>query len=448
MAYASKNGRRPAEYASKTSHTHVINDATVSEFLKYGSIPKKASEINIPSTNLVKFIPVLENPISQIVAVDGGFEEIPVQSEFPSSTICFFQFGALSFSINDLEMVNNEAFIEPEDMAKLKQIQRVKFTLPVKNFTYKNEPTLTISVRRAVYDFFNQKIDDEETLMDTLKWFIFQEYKNSISIWNLASCPNCSESSIPLGRNSISSDFTFRCNHCGKEIFLTDVFRLHEAVDDEIGAGGILGYVTTTFEQMLLIHVIRLILKLKPALLNSVMFIKDGPLAFFGQTANMHKPMRNLVKFLFETENLYLAGLEKSGPFVEHADQIAEKLEPGTALILDNEYIYNYIIPGKADPSNPYGRTTYYGNKLIFKSKLQGIHVVSIPTIEVLSSPKPQDLRNLQVILTNVEKLKCDMYDNALMPVALANKLISLSQFPSSKILQRFAKIALNGTQS
>jgi len=448
MAYASKNGRRPAEYASKTSHTHVINDATVSEFLKFGSIPKKASEINIPSKNLVKFIPVLENLISQIVAVDGGFEEIPVQSEFPSSTICFFQFGALSFSINDLEMVNNEAFIEPEDMAKLKQIQRVKFTLPVRNFTYKNEPTVTYSVRRAVYDFFNQKIDDEETLMDTLKWFIFQEYKNPLSIWNLASCPNCSESNIPLGRNSIASDFTFHCNHCGKEIFLTDVFRLHEAVDDEIGAGGILGYVTTTFEQMLLIHVIRLILKLKPALLNSVMFIKDGPLAFFGQTANMHKPMRNLVKFLFETENLYLAGLEKSGPFVEHADQIAEKLEPGTALILDNEYIYNYIIPGKADPSNPYGRTTYYGNKLIFKSKLQGIHVVSIPTVEVLPSPHPQDLRNLQVILTNVEKLKCDMYDNALMPVALANKLISLSQFPSSKILQRFAKIAINGSQS
>jgi len=178
------------------------------------------------------------------------------------------------------------------------------------------------------------------------------------------------------------------------------------------------------------------------------MFIKDGPLAFFGQTANMHKPMRNLVKFLFETENLYLAGLEKSGPFVEHADQIAEKLEPGTALILDNDYIYNYIIPGKADPSNPYGRTTYYGNKLIFKSKLQGIHVVSVPTVEILPSPKPQDLRNLQVILTNVEKLKCDMYDNALMPVALANKLISLSQFPSSKILQRFAKIAINGSQS
>jgi hypothetical protein len=444
MAYTSKNGRRPAEYASKSSHTQVINDIAVQEFLQHGNVPKKAEAIHLPVENLLKFEPTDENPITHIVAIDGGFEEIPVQSEFPSSTICFFQFGALIFSISDLEKISNQAFIEPEDMAKLKQIQRLKLTLPVKNFTYKDEPTLTHSVRRSVYDFFNQKIDDEEKLIDTLKWFIFQEYNKPVAIWNLANCPHCAVPNIPLGRNSMSPDYIFNCNHCGKEIFLTDVFRLHEAVDDQIGASGILGYVTTTFEQMLLLHVIRLMLKLKPTLMKSVLFIKDGPLAFFGQTANMHKPMRNLIKYLFEQHNLYLAGLEKSGPFVEHANQIAEKLEPSTVLILNNDYIYKYIIPGKADPSNPYGRTTYYSNKLIFKSRFYGIHVVSLPTAEVLSSPKPQDFHNMQVVLSNVEKLKCDMYDNALMPVALANKLVSLAQFPSSKILQRFVVTSLN----
>lgn len=44
---------------------------------------------------------------------------------------------------------------------------------------------------------------------------------------------------------------------------------------------------------------------------------------------------------------------------------------------------------------------------------------------------------NLQAILTNVEKLH--LPDNALLPVALANKLVSLSDHPSSKILQKFA---------
>ncbi len=40
---------------------------------------------------------------------------------------------------------------------------------------------------------------------------------------------------------------------------------------------------------------------------------------------------------------------------------------------------------------------------------------------------------------SSIEKLRCDMYDNALVPVALANKLVSLANHPSSRILQKFA---------
>ena len=49
------------------------------------------------------------------------------------------------------------------------------------------------------------------------------------------------------------------------------------------------------------------------------------------------------------------------------------------------------------------------------------------------------DFKNLPELLLNIELLRCDMYDNALMPVALANKLVSLANHPSSKILQKFA---------
>jgi hypothetical protein len=36
--------------------------------------------------------------------------------------------------------------------------------------------------------------------------------------------------------------------------------------------------------------------------------------------------------------------------------------------------------------------------------------------------------------------LKCSMYDNALVPVALANRLVSLADMPSSEILSKFAR--------
>lgn len=65
--------------------------------------------------------------------------------------------------------------------------------------------------------------------------------------------------------------------------------------------------------------------------------------------------------------------------------------------------------------------------------------VVTLPTQSVLLEPKEEDFANLHAILENVEKLKCDMYDDALIPVALVNKLVSLADHPSTKILQRFA---------
>lgn len=445
MAYLSKKGRRPGEYASKSAHVHVVNSPSVQSFLAQCNLPKRAEEVALSQHTVEAVAPSAHNPIRFIVAIDGGYSEVPVQVEFPSATIAFFQFGALTFSIQDLEDLEHQPFIDPDDMSKLKQIQRLELILPIRNVTLQGQPTLTHSVRKAIYDFFRTSMDEG---LKTLRWFLFEEYNPTTGAWNLASCPNCRERNIALHRNQILRDFTFQCPQCTETIYITDVFRLHEVIDDEIGAGGILGYVTTTIEQMLLVHLIRLIMETKPSLLNEILFIKDGPLAFFGQTANMHKPMRSLIRYLQRQRNLFLAGLEKSGPFVEHADEIARKINAGHFLIIDNDYIYKYIIPGHPDSARPYGVTTYYGNKLIFRSIDEKVYVVTLPTSEVLAHPQEKDFLNLQVILKNVEKLRCDMYDDALFPIALVNKLVSLSDHPSSRILQKFAVDTMNITRS
>jgi hypothetical protein len=443
MGYVSKRGKRPMELASKAAHGYVIKDSTVQAFLAKCDLPKRAERITFAECQLIPFTPSHDNPIRHIIAVDSGYTEVAVQTEFPSATVCFFQFGALIFSIEDLDNLDEQPFIDPENIAKLKRIQRLKLTIPVRNVTLQDESTVTNSVRRAVYDFLCQDLDDGR-LIDSLRWLIFQEYGVPQQQWILASCPACRNTEIPLRYADMSRDCTFRCGSCGGEIYLTDVLRLHEAIDDELGAGGIIGYLTTALEQIILVHLIRLILKTKPALLKQVLFIKDGPLAFFGQTANLYKPMRALVNFLFANHELFLAGLEKSGAFVEHADEIASNLPDGSVLILNNDYIYKYIVPGKADPGNPYGRTTYYGNKLIFKTTEGRMYVVSLPTKEVMVSPSEHDLRNMNAILSNIQKLKCDMYDDALLPVALVNKLVSLANHPSSRILQKFAIEAIH----
>ena len=73
------------------------------------------------------------------------------------------------------------------------------------------------------------------------------------------------------------------------------------------------------------------------------------------------------------------------------------------------------------------------------------MYVVSLPVEELKTDPELSDIPNVFEILTHVAQLKCDMYENALLPVALANRLVSLSAVPSSKILESFARSSVNG---
>ena len=446
MGYTSRRGRRPQEAASKSSHGYIVNDPVVVRFLEKCHLPARASDVALTTQRLLNVAEIQRNPINHVIAIDGGYSEIPVRREFPSSTITFFQFGALVFAISDLDEISQCPFIDPEDMEKLKNIQRLKLTMPTKNISFKDELSLISSFRRTLYEFFCA-VSGKESLIETLKWFLFKEYSDSVHMWELATCPNSNSDHHPtvIRRDKISSEYTIECDRCGELLYLTDVFRLHEVIDEEIGAGGVLGYVTTLIEQMILVHLVRLILKTKPSLLKETLFIKDGPLAFFGQTANMHKPMRALANFLVEKDSLFLAGLEKSGAFVDHADEISDRLKPGNILLLDNDYIYKYIIPGSADTDKPYARSSYYGGKLIYRSRDGRTYVITIPVSDerIVLDPNKDHFRNLDIILHNVEKLKCDMYDSALIPIALVNKLVSLADHPSSVILEKFAKVGL-----
>ena len=99
-------------------------------------------------------------------------------------------------------------------------------------------------------------------------------------------------------------------------------------------------------------------------------------------------------------------------------------------------------VPQQSVISYNASKSSYYGGKLIYKTRDGGIHVVTIPVKDekVVLSPSRKDFQNLDIILSNIEKLRCDMYDSALIPVALVNKLVSLADHPSSKILEKFAK--------
>ena len=439
---------KPNEWAAKINHTHLINDPFIQDFIKGCRLPKEVSDIEEGDQKLYEILNTdINNPIQHILAVDGGYTIVEVKKGFPSSQFAFFQFGAVLFQVEDLEGLSEKPFIFPEDMQKLHNLQRFKLAIPIKNIVSKSQSSLKNSIRKAIYDFFMQQ-RDSSTFMETLKWFIFEEYKsNPRESYGLATDPNSENSEVKptLVRNNINPNYTF--DSPTGQIYLTDVFRLHEVVDEEHGAGGLLGYLTRLIEQLILVHFIRFIFKYQASLLNEFLFITDGPLSFSGQTANMHKPMRAFCNHFHKNNNLYLVGIEKSGPFVEHAQEICSPpegrpmLPNGGFLLLSNDYIYKYIVPGDSLRMH-YGSTSYYGGKVIFYSHDGQILVLTVPVSDkdIIKTPNKSDYPNLEEIMINIQKLKCDMYDDSIIPIALANKLVSLANHPSQVLLEKFAK--------
>ncbi|HPH11688.1 MAG TPA: DNA double-strand break repair nuclease NurA [Thermotogota bacterium] len=439
MSYGNLYSNKPFERASKTAHTNIINDSEVQSFLAKCRVPPYQVDVDDNDISVHMLEEPTRNPIKNIIAIDGGFTNVFVKEAFPSSTIAFFQFGALFFKHQDLIDLKVKPFIDPEDFSKLQNITRIKLVIPTKGIALDGVPDLISSVRKSIYDFFCTQ-PEEKTFMAALKWLIFEEYDTSSQniAWHLSRCPLCNNG-VDIREKDITPAYTIKCPNCGGKIYLTDIFRLHEAIDNELGAGGVLGYLSTTVEHMISVFIIKEMLS-KPILLTETLFIKDGPLAFFGQTANIHEPMRKLITYLNKHHAIYLVGLEKSGPFVEHAEQVSEKMIPKQIILLGNKYIYKYIIPGQAKNNEPYARSSYYGHKVIFKSEHNNVYVATIPNIKAKVEPRISDYINIHELLYNITALKCDLYYSSLLPIVLANKLVSLADHPSADLLKYFAQ--------
>lgn len=436
MAYSGY--RRPPEYASKSSHSSIIKDPSVIDFIERCTFQTRNPEDAFDNVIILDQKGGGYNPIKRVMAADGGITEVAVQENFPSTTISFLRYGVSYFEMEDLIELDNLEFIGYKDILKLNNFNSFSLVLPTKNIRLEDCENIKDSFRRVLYEHFLKVTLDDYNLMDTLVWFMFREYspdyrRNFVSI----QCPHC-EKNADLYKNTMDN-YTFKCPHCGETIYLTDVLKIHNAVGDD-NASAIKKPLSLLLEQFLLIHYIRISIEISPQILNETLFIRDGPLAFFGDLSNLSVFMHDLFKYLLENHNLFLVGIEKSGAFVDFAHAIDSYLENGSVMLLSSDYIYKHIYYGSSDKKG-YGYNTYYGSKVIFKSVKGDSYVLTVPTtVNNMNDPKVEYYKNLSVILDSLTMLKSDKYDNALLPIALVNKNVSISDVPGSVILQKLAK--------
>ena len=136
MAYNSA-GRRPFERASRSSHHHIINDGDVQALLEASWIPE-AAEVSESEWELGSPKQGALAGVEHVIAVDGSFTETVVQPKYPSSAVGFMQFGALSFKRSDLEHVDRSPHPAPEDMERLRNLERLKLAYPIRGVRLKD----------------------------------------------------------------------------------------------------------------------------------------------------------------------------------------------------------------------------------------------------------------------------------------------------------------------
>ncbi len=438
MAYSSFNGKRPIEYASKINHSAIINSPEIQKFLS--SCKETGLDVGklvLPRANEIKY--GIPKNIKKIFAIDGSYNETFLKEKFPSVSLAYFNIGVLAFDMLDYEEVKAEQLVDPETVKKLKEFSKNCFAIPTNNLLRKGIDNFLDSVRIAINDIFSDNKNSclkQDCLNDILQWMIFEEWDTDLITRINVRCPNdscCKDVEFTRGEH------IKRCPHCNKVVYLSDYLSLHALVNEVSGASGIVSFFCNVIEQLYIVEIIRHFYNEDIKILSEIVFIKDGPLAFFSKTFKLCEHFRRLLTYLdLIKAKIYLVGLEKSGTFCEHANLIKDRLNKGQYYIFNEDYIRKYVEPQTT--KTIYGSNTYYGKKVMFKTEADDILIAVLPVKNYQAENHAADLIGAEVCLKTISKLRCNMYDNSLVPISIINKLVSIAALPSANILKNFSK--------
>jgi hypothetical protein len=212
-------------------------------------------------------------------------------------------------------------------------------------------------------------------------------------------------------------------------------------------------------EHLLPIHYIRNVWEISPGLLSGLAFFIDGPLAMFGNAAWLHasilRYLDNVNAWLKERSHqpLLLVGLQKTGQIVDHMRLINRYVPTARLLLIDDDYRYKYIMGGRDAAANGFGSETYYGQDFIYKTASGRYFAICLPyPFREKFAPGFDFIRaktevnrytELGRALALVKHFECDLYENAVIPVALAHRYTAISLVPGGRVLDLMTKLAL-----
>ncbi len=442
MPYQESN-RLSGERASKLGHLEVVDSELVKSLIKQF---ESSTIINKEYGGKWSTFRSDKKPLNIIYCVDGSLQSI-FSNTSPKKELSFIKVALLTLDRYALDKVDKK-FPHPMQLKRIMSNSALYHAtaFPLKGISLKEMNNYN-TVRKIIFDSFNDSSLDKEP-MNTLKWIIYEKWqKDNTNTSPSFQCPHCEQIIDGLGFD-IEED---NCPHCKETVYVTDVIGFHLDMTEEQTPITVATSYMLVYETILLFTPIRFYWDTENySTLEDTLFLKDGPLSLNSQYSKLVIPIRKFFEYAKSMDiNIYIAGQEKTGSFVEHLEIISKKIlveenEKGLMYFLPNNDYIDRNIRIKPNKKEPYGHRVNYGNKIFISTSKHHQLVLSIPTGEYKNSNDLKDLLGAERIINTIETLVSHKHEGALLPIQLANGIASLSTYPSAKVLSLFASKVLS----
>lgn len=391
------------------------------------------------------------------ITVDGSDSEVEATREHPTIKVGYVRVAASFIDFDKLHASGAGPFVNPRVLRESHQHAAFDRALPGSGLVIPG--STGVNTWRQELDGFLQetKFDQasDQTLADMLL-ALHGSPSTPATTAPLRRCPACGAKDAQLsgGQIDVPKAGTF-CPECGTKIYLCDVLRTDEEYVPEGSNRSALTRTMLVAERLASLGYMQLLFEdaHRYEVLERTLFITDGPLALYGTVAPLKRRFQG---YLGEYAKQCAAnnrpaaplvvGVEKSGAFVEHAQVIAHLIQPGHVMFLTTKYINR--LTGRP-PNNPYGSDEFYGRRFIYRTTNGGVLVFTIPpTPDVTPYGDPggelwSNYPTLRPICEVLDHVQTRLYENAVIPVALAHSAASLPLGVGQSVLRALVQQSL-----
>lgn len=385
------------------------------------------------------------------VAIDGSWAEVDVRNGYPGAKVGYCTVASVLLDLLKIEQLDASRPVDPREFRKTEEASTLDAAMPGCNVVIRTHTSAIDSFREILYENFHDVIVDAEdgkSLLDTYESLMSSGHSSEIT------CPYSER--FGCGQHIAVTSGVGSCS-CQRRhsIYSTDALRIQERFHDHSANGEAFGEVVQVWERVLLLHLLRWFER--RSLLDRVpkiAFVMDGPLAMFGHPAWLSPLIKTELKRLNKVvrdhtgNDLIIIGVEKSGAFVSHFEEV-DKTESGepyfpnrSYALLTDAYIKRRVVFSVSD--KPYGKDTYFGRKFFYKTKSGGRIVSTLAILDDAQDDISKDDVTLYpsfgVVCNLLDKLVSSRFPNAVGPIVTAHSHAAIPLTLGTKVLEQLAR--------